>query len=137
MQRHGHEADEESDQRGFLHFDFQTLYPYKFWISSWGRDRSYPNGFRYKLLTGLDRGAGTSRLVILLEEPGELKTSMADICCSQDEIDHVAESMAEHLTTQFNIAFTEYDFSSADTFDEYCRLSKENGWLGPERVYPQ
>ena len=127
-----HESINEPDQQGFIHFDFRTLFPYKFWLSNWGTDQSYPNGFRYKLLTGIDRGAGTGRLVILLEEPGELKTPMADLCFLRHEIDHVADSMAEHLATQFKVDFEKYDFSSVNSFDDYVQLSRENGWAGPQ-----
>lgn len=134
MHRSAKELEDASGQHGFMHFDFQTLYPHKFWISNWGQDESYPDGFRYKILTGLDRRASVGRLVILVEEPEELKTVMADLRYPKNELEHVAVSMAEHIAVQFGVEFTNYDFASVENFDDYCRLSRKNGWAGPERV---
>jgi hypothetical protein len=134
MADHTSSSGDGADQRGFLHFDFKVLFPYKFWISSWGKDQSYPNGFRYKILTGIDRRAGTARIVILLEEADECKTPVADLVYERHDIDHVATSMVEHLETQFHVMFEAYDFSGANSFEDYVRLSQENGWTGPTQL---
>ncbi len=38
------------DEGAYVSLDFKSQYPYKFWVSSWGEDESYPDGFHYKLL---------------------------------------------------------------------------------------
>jgi hypothetical protein len=76
----------------FVSLDFKSWYPYKFWVSSWGADESYPDGFRYKVLSSYNPEAEVVDLVLLLEEKNGDKTEMKHVEANLDKADDVAES---------------------------------------------
>jgi len=109
-------------------FDFDETFPYKFWISTWSKDDSYPSGFSYKLLSVRNNRSGYVELVIVLEEPGGYKTEMKRLKIEQSAFDDVAWAFVRGFEETYGIEFQEQDFSQVKTFEQYKSLSNEMGW---------
>jgi hypothetical protein len=111
----------------FIRLDFRSSYPYKFWISDWNADESYPNGFRYKLLSSYSPETGLVELVLLLEEKNGDKTEMSRRHASLDEADAVAQVFVDGLSESYRIDFEEQDYSGAKTDKDFEILIRSFG----------
>ena len=118
----------ESDPNPLLVLDFKTRFPHKFWVSSWASDQSYPDGFRYKLLSARDEAADTVELVLVLEEPGALKTEMSRLSSSLEAFDRVASTFVNGLSESYLLEFSLLDLTTVRSPEEFERTAAESGW---------
>jgi hypothetical protein len=121
-----------SEQPGFLKLDFVRFFPHKFWISDWGEDATYPDGFRYKILSARDEKQRTAELVLLLEQRGGGKQEMHRVQVKLDALDGYAPVFWHGLEEEHGIEFEEQDFSGVRTAEEFDRAVTEYGWSGEE-----
>jgi hypothetical protein len=119
---------ENMNPEALVSFDFTKTFPHKFWISTWSKDESYPSGFRYKLLSVRNNNSEYIELVIVLEEPGGYKTELKRMDIKESAFDQIASRFLKRFEESYRIEFEEQDFSSAQTFAEYERLTQEMGW---------
>jgi hypothetical protein len=105
-------------QDAFLRFDFESWYPYKFWVSSWSSDESYPEGFRYKILSGVNSETNAVKLVLLLEEANGDKTEMKRLEADLKKADGVAKIFVDGLSESYELDFEEQDYSEANSKEQ-------------------
>jgi hypothetical protein len=119
---------EGQDGAAFVSFDFEHIYPYKFWVSQWMEDEAYPQGFRYKILSVRDQRAQRFELVILLEERGGSKSEMARVSGPMGGVENVAADSRQFLEKRFGLDFDEQDYTAARTLEEFDALTVKHGW---------
>jgi hypothetical protein len=107
--------------------DFESSYPYKFWVSSWSADESYPGGFRYKLLSSYNPETEIVDLVLLLEEKNGDKTEMTRLEAKLNKADRVAQIFVDGLCESYQLDFEEQDYSSARTLEHFETLFQSYG----------
>ena len=121
-----------SQQPGFLKLDFARFFPHKFWISDWGEDEAYPDGFRYKILSARDEEHGLVELVLLLEEWGGTKQEMHRVQVKLAALDGYARVFWQGLEREHGIEFEEQDFTHVRTEEEFDRAIAKYGWSSRE-----
>lgn len=112
---------------GFLSVDFENWFPFKFWVSSWGIDGSYPEGFRYKILTSHNPKQDLADFVLLLEERNGHKEEMKHFEVSPAQVEAFAETFVEGLSKSYGIDFEEQDYTKARTSEEFQKLLESYG----------
>jgi hypothetical protein len=124
----------EEMSRGILKLDFETWFPYKFWVSTWSKDNTYPNGFRYKVLTAQNEKEQSIQMVIVLEEPNGNETVLVDETrLPIDYFDKISQPMRDGLETSFNIQFDQgSDLSDVRTLDEFKLRTIAADWYSQE-----
>jgi hypothetical protein len=108
--------------------DFVTRYPHKYWISDSAKDGTYPEGFRYKVLSVHPEPEGLIELVLALEQPGGHKTVMKHMDVSPSAFDRTVQIFVEGLAEEYGLDFESLDLSAIRTFDEYERVVTQAGW---------
>ena len=108
--------------------DFQDNFPHKFWISNWSRDESYPNGFRYKILSVRNRQTDYIEFLVVLEERSGYKTEMHHADVRSQAFPRISEIFVEGLRDEHNLDFQEQDFSETKTSEEFDVAIKAFGW---------
>jgi hypothetical protein len=121
-----------SEQPGFLKLDFARFFPHKFWISTWSKDGTYPNSFRYKVLSARDEKKAVIELVLLLEEEDGTKQEMHRAQVRLAVLDGYARVFVEGLEQEHGIEFEEQDFSDVQSIAEFERAMAEYGWSDEE-----
>jgi hypothetical protein len=116
------------DASGFVVFDFEDTLPYKFWVSTWGSDASFPDGYCYKLLSVRDVKQGLVQFVLLREEREDAKSEQMRHTIKAAKADEAAAHLIGGLSRKFAISFQEQDFSKVRTFEEYQALAVSYGW---------
>jgi hypothetical protein len=111
-----------------LEFDFEKVYPYKFWVSTWLKDSEYPEGFRYKLLSAKHEEDDGIQLIVLLEKPDGYKKIFVNALYETGKFGSVAQTFVEKLKATHKLTFEEYDLSNIKTLDEFGELAKKHGW---------
>lgn len=112
--------------------DFVTRYPHKYWISDWTKDEAYPDGFRYKLLSVRPEPEEFIELLLVLEQPGGLKTVMEHLDVSPSRFDRTAQTFVEGLTEAYGLGFELLDLSATRTFEDFERVVTQAGWYEVE-----
>jgi hypothetical protein len=111
-----------------IKIDFVRTFPGKYWISDWSRDESYPEGYRYKILSNFDRDTNFSELVVVIEEPNGDKTEMARMDVKKDALERVGNTLVEGLSEDFGLEFEFQDHSSLETPEEFEQAIFKAGW---------
>jgi hypothetical protein len=114
-----------SQQPGILKLDFTRFFPYKFWISDWGADSTYPDGFRYKLLSARDEKDGTIEVVLLLQAKCGAKQEMHGAEVKLDGFDEYVGVFVDGLVSEYGIEFEEQDFSRVRSAEEFEKADFE------------
>ena len=89
-------ANYDSTQ-GVVSLDFSSLFPHKFWVSTWSRDEQFPDGFRYMLLSVRQESAGLIQLIGLIEEEDGAKTEMSRLDAIASSVEEILSSVAEEF----------------------------------------
>jgi hypothetical protein len=118
----------ENAPQGIISIDFNETFPYKFWISTWSKDESYPLGFRYKLLSVRNTNDDFVELVIVLEEPDGYKTEMKRMDIEISAFDDFAGGFVRGFEETYGIEFQLQDFSQVKAKEEFDALSKKMTW---------
>ena len=124
---------EPSEQEAFIKLDFRRFFPHKFWVSDWGKDATYPDGFRYKILSSRDEKKGVVELVLLLEQDDGSKEEMHRVQLKPvKSVDKYARTFVDGLEEEHGIEFEKQDFSPIRTEEEFNRAIAKYGWLSRE-----
>jgi len=121
-----------SGQPGLIKIDFVRFFPHKFWISDWGHDETYSDGFRYKILSARDEKKGVVELVLVLQQRDGVKEEMHRAKVKIGALDGYACVFVNGLETEHNIEFEEQDFSRLRTAREFEKAVAEHGWSSEE-----
>ena len=113
---------------GLLSFDFDTRFPHRFWISDWTSDASYPDGFRYKLLSGRDTASDDIEFLIVVEAVNGAKTILKHYDVTASAFDRTARTFVEGLAEEHRLDFRLLDLSEVRTPEEFERRVTEAGW---------
>lgn len=116
------------DQVGYVKLDFVRFFPHKFWVSTWGTDLSYPDGFRYKLLTVRDETERRVELVLLLEQRDGDKLEMHRATIDMRQVDGYAGAFWKGLEEEHGVSFEEQDFTAARSIIEFDEAVAAHGW---------
>jgi hypothetical protein len=116
----------------FVNFDFNRWFPQVFWVSDWKEDRSYPDGYRYKVLSVRDAEAERAEVVVVLEERSGHKVEMSRVAGPLADVRTMGSHFTEGLAIRFGLVFEEQDFSSANSQDAFDALAKQHGWAMSE-----
>ena len=108
--------------------DFATRYPHKYWISDWSKDETYPDGFRYKLLSMRPDPGDFIELLLVLEQSGGEKTVMKHLDVAPSAFDRTAQTFVEGLAEAYGLDFELLDLSAIRTSEEFGRVVAEAGW---------
>jgi hypothetical protein len=108
--------------------DFATRFPHKYWISNWAKDDTYPDGFRYKVLSVRAEPDDFIELLLVLERPGGEKTVMKHLDVAPSAFDRTAQTFVEGLTEAHGLDFEPLDLSAIRTSEEFERIVTEAGW---------
>jgi hypothetical protein len=112
----------------FVNFDFSRWFPHAFWVSEWKEDQSYPDGYRYKVLSVRDVVDDRAEVVVVLEERNGNKTEMARVAGPLTGVRGMATHFTDGLGRRFGLIFEEQDFSAIRDEDEFYVKAKECGW---------
>ena len=120
----------EDEQDAIVSIDFSRTFPHKYWISNWSSDESYPQGFRYKLMSIRMEPENKVQFVILLQEKnGDKHEFSRTTYSSLDFFERASLSMVNGLESEFQIDFELQDFSKIRTEHEFAELAAQFGWL--------
>ena len=124
---------ESRETHGFVKIDFVEYFPYKMWISNWAKDQSYPNGFRYKVLTTRNHTDGTIEFVLLIESRDGEKEEMHRCRVKGKAMDGYARLFCKGLEDEHDIEFEEQDFSSVHSQEDFDKMAIRYGWSSREQ----
>jgi hypothetical protein len=120
---------EPLEPSAFIKLDFVRFFPQKIWVSDWGRDATYPDGFRYKILSVRDEKKGVVELVLLLEQDDGSKEEMHRVQLKPvKQVDKYARTFLDGLEEEHGIEFEEQDLSDVRTEEEFERAIAQYGW---------
>ena len=108
--------------------DFVRRFPHKYLISNWAKDDTYPDGFRYKLLSVRPEPDDFIELLLVLEQPGGEKTVMKHLDVAPSAFDRTAQTFVEGLTEAYGLDFEQLDLSAIRASEEFDRVVTEAGW---------
>jgi hypothetical protein len=116
-------------QGAFITLDFETWFPYFFWISTWQKDESYPDGFRYKLMSARNTVSDEFDAVLVHQRKNGDKKAMKAWSgpvgeAGLNELRRIAAKCEE----AFDIEFQEQDLSGAKSEEEFALKTEEFGW---------
>jgi hypothetical protein len=95
----------------------------------WGTDEAYPAGFRYKLLSALNKPADTIELLIILQQRDGSKEVLKHYDVNAPAFDRFVATFVEGLAEKHEIAFELQDFRSCDTLEKFEAHAASFGWL--------
>src|SRR5688500_4170401 len=98
-----------------LSYDFEHVFPHKTWVSTWASDSSYPDGFRYKVMSALHEEARSVELLIVLQHRDGTKEVLQHYAVDPSAFDRVAATFIDGLAEQHGVDFEEQDFRSCRT----------------------
>ena len=113
---------------GFIVFDFEDTFPFKFWVSTWGLDTSFPKGFCYKLLSVHDVKQGLVQFVLVREERDGSKSEQMRHAVKAAQAEEAAQYLIGGLVSKFAISFEEQDLSMVRSLEEYQTAADSYGW---------
>ena len=117
------------EQKGVLiSFDFETSFPYMTWVSTWSSDESYPDGFRYKILSSWTPEKDSVVSVLVLQEGDYSKTEMKRWQGTTEATQKHLSLFISGLEEEYNIDFEKQDFSKVRTEEEFEEIVSEYGW---------
>lgn len=116
------------DQVGYVKLDFVRFFPHKFWISTWGSDPSYPEGFRYKLLTVRDEKRECIEIILLLEQRDGDKQEMHRATIDLRKADDYARIFWKGLEEEHGLSFEEQDFTAVRSIVEFNEAVAAHDW---------
>jgi hypothetical protein len=117
----------QPNERGFVNLDFEYTFPQVFWISGWGRDKEFPDGFRYKVLSLRHVPGGDFEVALIHETRDGRKTELQRWSVPPDKFD-ASDAMIQMLEQKFFVKFDRVDMSAVRTFEEFEARSREIGW---------
>jgi hypothetical protein len=115
-------------QEAFLSFDFARTFPHKFWTSNWKTDSTYPEGFRYKVLSARQEPAKIGELVVVLEERRGTESEMIRMTNPLADFDELAAAFVGGLASEHGLDFELVDCSNVHDLTEFHRRVKAAGW---------
>jgi hypothetical protein len=118
----------ESVTAGIVNFDFQNVFPHKFWISNWITDDSYSNGVCYKILSVRDEQSKMAQLVLVRSFRDGSKEILRRAEVPLIELETAAHFISDRLTKELGLNFEEQNFQMARTLNDFNRLAAEYGW---------
>ena len=113
---------------GIINFDFQTIYPPKFWISNWASDTTYPKGYCYKILSVRNSANARAEIVVLRTYHDGTKEELHRADVSISEVENASSIFVSGLSQRFSLDFEEQDYTHARTLEEFKQLTSEHGW---------
>lgn len=116
-----------------LSYDFEDVFPHKTWVSNWVSDASYPNGFRYKVMSALHEQARSLELIIVLQHRDGAKEVLKHYDVDFSAFDKVASTFVDGLSEQHGISFEEQDFRQCRTAEQFESMAASFGWLSEPR----
>lgn len=108
--------------------DFTKRFPFKYWISDWAKDDTYPEGFRYKLLSVRDESEHMIEFVVVLQQLNGDKKLMKQMSISTDAFERTANVFLEGLTGAYGLQFECLDFSTVRDAAKFGDLVCQAGW---------
>jgi len=117
----------KTEAAGFQHIDFITTFPFIDWVSEWGADESYPEGFRYKVVSVLREPETTTEFVLIRELRDGTKAELSRFTGAADRMSAVEEAI-RRLGQQLSIRFQRFDMRAYRTFAAYKERAIELGW---------
>ncbi len=108
--------------------DFIDNYPGIFWISNWSKDEHYPNGFRYKIVSSVNKNTDSAILVVIIEESDGLKTEMTRMEADTSSLKKVGQVFVDGLADEYGLNFQEQDYTHVDTEEMFVIETTKNGW---------
>lgn len=120
--------DDSDDNTPLVQFDFEDVFPFKFWVSNWQRDGSHPDGFRYKLLSVRHRSEEIIELVLAREEADGTKTEVMRHPIDESIAHEASADLLKRVREQYSLDFEEQDYSACRTLDEFHSATERFGW---------
>ncbi len=108
--------------------NFVQYFPHKFWVSSWQKNESYPEGFRYKIVSALDDYMPVIEFLVVLESVNGFKWDVHRFVTSLKRSQENVEMWLDILEKQHGVVFQEHDFSSFKSAEEFEQASHSVGW---------
>jgi hypothetical protein len=112
-----------------LSYDFEKVFPHKTWVSTWASDASYPEGFRYKVMSAHHVVEKSVELLILRQRRDGSKDVLKHYDVDPSAFDRVAATFVEGLAEQHGISFEEQDFRGCRSAEQFENIAANFGWL--------
>ena len=112
-----------------LSYDFANVFPHKTWVSTWGSDASYPDGFRYKVMAARHVRQESIELLIVLQHRDGSKEVLKHYDIQPSAFDRVAGTFVDGLAKQHGISFEEQDFRDCLSPEQFESAAARFGWL--------
>lgn len=113
---------------GIVNFDFQNVFPYKFWISNWLTDESYPAAVCYKILSVRDEPSNRAQVVLVRSFRDGAKEILHRAEVPFSEVESASQILTGGLKEKLNLNFEEQDFQTARTLSDFNRIASRHGW---------
>jgi hypothetical protein len=117
----------KAEPAGFQHIDFTTTFPFINWVSEWGTDESYPEGFCYKVVSVLREPPGTTEFALIRELRDGTKVELSHFSGAADKVSAIDEAV-RRLGEQLSVSFQRFDMRPYRTFAAYKEKATELGW---------
>jgi len=108
--------------------NFTETFPGIYWISDWSVDETYPNGYRYKILSSVNEDSGLADLVVIIEEKDGSKTEMKRLEVSASALERTGKIFVDGLEEEFGLDFQAQDYRHVRTAEEFESETRKNGW---------
>lgn len=109
---------------GIINLDFETHFPYKFWISS----ELLEERRQYKILSSRDEEHDEVTFCVV-RDTSEAKTVLYKATARTAAFDRVIPTILTNLFVQYDIEYTFYDFSYVRTPEEFAAATTAVGWF--------
>ncbi len=108
--------------------NFKDTFPCKVWVSSEGRDSTYPAGFHYKLLSVRSGDSTTVDFALVRELPDGSKVIAIHAKGPLAKFDVTAAHMLDTLSKSLHITFQLFDLCDVYTLEEFQTRAGGLGW---------
>jgi len=116
----------------FHRIDFTNTFPYIDWISNWGHNEEYPDGFRYKVLSLITEPQLGVEAVLVRELRDGTKTEISRFCGSAEKLVAIEDAVHE-MGEKLCVDFERFDMRQCRTFEDYkTKVASLNGHIAQE-----
>ena len=108
--------------------DFKEVFPHIYWVSSVGRDREFPTGFQYKVLSVRLASQDVVEFVLVRQLQDGSKTVEIHAKGPVSSFDATAGRMTDNLGKKLDVKFERHDLSNVRSSDELTKRASALGW---------
>ena len=113
--------------QGFQTIDFVRAFPHVCWVSAWGQDDAFPQGYCYKVLSHRLEPEHMVEVILLRELRDGTKSEVARLRGAVGNFAAIDQAVAK-LGFVLSVSFERFDMTDCRTAEEYKTKAAKLGW---------